>query len=72
MPRRSGKLELLDELLDTVVAEDEGTLVFTQYTQMGTLLERHFADRGVRARYLHGATPVPPARAACGRPHELQ
>ncbi|WP_435211472.1 SNF2-related protein [Streptomyces sp. bgisy034] len=59
LPGRSGKLELLDELLDTVVAEDEGALVFTQYTQMGRLLERHLADRGVRARYLHGATPVP-------------
>ncbi|MED7825573.1 DEAD/DEAH box helicase [Streptomyces chiangmaiensis] len=59
LPGRSGKLELLDELLDTVVAENEGALVFTQYTQMGRLLERHFADRGVRARYLHGATPVP-------------
>ncbi|MEU5306840.1 DEAD/DEAH box helicase [Streptomyces noursei] len=59
LPGRSGKLELLDELLDTVVAEGESALVFTQYTQMGRLLERHFADRGVRARYLHGATPVP-------------
>ncbi|MEW2308023.1 DEAD/DEAH box helicase [Streptomyces sp. NPDC006864] len=59
LPGRSGKLELLDELLDTVVAEGEGALVFTQYTQMGRLLERHFTDRGVRARYLHGATPVP-------------
>ncbi|MHB6909470.1 DEAD/DEAH box helicase [Streptomyces sp. DB-54] len=59
LPSRSGKLDLLDELLDTVVAEDEGALVFTQYTQMGRLLERHFADRGIRARYLHGATPVP-------------
>ncbi|GAA2243025.1 helicase [Streptomyces ruber] len=59
LPGRSGKLELLDELLDTVVAEEEGALVFTQYTQMGRLLEQHFADRGVRARYLHGATPVP-------------
>ncbi|MFD7714118.1 SNF2-related protein [Streptomyces sp. NPDC059786] len=58
LPGRSGKLELLDELLDTVVAEEEGALVFTQYTQMGRLLERHLADRGVRARYLHGATPV--------------
>ncbi|WP_405784226.1 DEAD/DEAH box helicase [Streptomyces sp. NBC_01378] len=59
LPSRSGKLDLLDELLDTLVAEDEGALVFTQYTQMGRLLERHFADRGIRARYLHGATPVP-------------
>ncbi|MEU8976183.1 DEAD/DEAH box helicase [Streptomyces monashensis] len=59
LPGRSGKLELIDELLDTVVAEGQSALVFTQYTQMGRLLERHFADRGVRARYLHGATPVP-------------
>ncbi|WMX48897.1 DEAD/DEAH box helicase [Streptomyces roseicoloratus] len=59
LPGRSGKLALLDELLDTVVAEGESALVFTQYTQMGKLLERHFADRGVRVRYLHGATPVP-------------
>ncbi|MEU6010416.1 DEAD/DEAH box helicase [Streptomyces sp. NPDC047453] len=59
LPGRSGKLELLDELLGTVVAEGEGALVFTQYTQMGKLLERHLADRGVRARYLHGATAVP-------------
>ncbi|WP_127359989.1 DEAD/DEAH box helicase [Actinacidiphila soli] len=58
LPGRSGKLELLDELLQTIVAEGESTLVFTQYTQMGRLLERHFADRGLRARYLHGATPV--------------
>ncbi|PNE42846.1 helicase SNF2 [Streptomyces noursei] len=59
LPSRSGKLDLLDELLDTVVAEDEGALVFTQYTHMGKLLQRHFADRGIRAHYLHGATPVP-------------
>ncbi|WP_432043680.1 DEAD/DEAH box helicase [Streptomyces cadmiisoli] len=59
LPGRSGKLELVDELLDTMVAEGEGALVFTQYTQMGRLLERHLADRGVHARYLHGATPVP-------------
>ncbi|MER6070936.1 DEAD/DEAH box helicase [Streptomyces sp. NPDC001817] len=58
LPDRSGKLELLDELLDTVVAEDESALVFTQYTQMGKLLQQHFEGRGIRARYLHGATPV--------------
>ncbi|MFM9449116.1 DEAD/DEAH box helicase [Streptomyces acidiscabies] len=59
LPGRSGKLELLDELLPSIVAGGESALVFTQYTQMGKLLERHFADRGVRARYLHGATTVP-------------
>ncbi|MCG8918845.1 DEAD/DEAH box helicase [Actinokineospora sp. PR83] len=56
---RSGKLELLDELLGTILAEDGAVLVFTQYVQMGRLLERHLRDRGVRTGFLHGGTPVP-------------
>ncbi|WP_093783284.1 DEAD/DEAH box helicase [Actinacidiphila guanduensis] len=55
---RSGKLELLDELLDTVLAEDGSTLVFTQYVTMGRLIERHLADRGVPTLFLHGGTAV--------------
>ncbi|MFD7446735.1 DEAD/DEAH box helicase [Streptomyces sp. NPDC059909] len=55
---RSGKLELLDELLDTIVAEDGSVLVFTQYVEMGRLLERHLAARGTAAQFLHGGTPV--------------
>ncbi|MER7489590.1 DEAD/DEAH box helicase [Streptomyces sp. NPDC126497] len=55
---RSGKLELLDELLDTVLAEEAGVLVFTQYVRMARLLERHLAARGVPAQFLHGGTPV--------------
>ncbi|MEB8341150.1 DEAD/DEAH box helicase [Streptomyces endophyticus] len=55
---RSGKLELLDELLDTILAEDAGVLVFTQYVQMARLLERHLAARGVPVMFLHGGTPV--------------
>ncbi|KAB7845549.1 DEAD/DEAH box helicase [Streptomyces mobaraensis] len=55
---RSGKLELLDGLLDTALAEDASVLVFTQYVRMARLLERHLADRGVPARLLHGGTPV--------------
>ncbi|WP_019891403.1 DEAD/DEAH box helicase [Streptomyces purpureus] len=55
---RSGKLELLDELLDTILAEEASVLVFTQYVQMARLLERHLADRGVRTQFLHGGTPV--------------
>ncbi|MFE7776402.1 DEAD/DEAH box helicase [Streptomyces sp. NPDC057445] len=58
VPGRSGKLELLDELLDTIIAEDAGVLVFTQYVQMARLLERHLAARGVRTQLLHGGTPV--------------
>jgi SNF2 family DNA or RNA helicase len=55
---RSGKLELLDELLATIVAEDGAVLVFTQYVAMARLLERHLADRGIGTQLLHGGTPV--------------
>ncbi|MGP3977630.1 DEAD/DEAH box helicase [Streptomyces sp. 8N114] len=55
---RSGKLELLDELLDTLLAEQASVLVFTQYVQMAHLLERHLAARGVPTQCLHGGTPV--------------
>jgi superfamily II DNA or RNA helicase len=55
---RSGKLELLDELLETIVAEDGAVLVFTQYVAMARLLERHLAERGIGTQLLHGGTPV--------------
>ncbi|MFF8368098.1 DEAD/DEAH box helicase [Streptomyces lydicus] len=55
---RSGKLELLDELLDTILAEGGATLVFTQYVGMARLLEKHLAARGIPTQLLHGGTPV--------------
>ncbi|WP_329162869.1 DEAD/DEAH box helicase [Streptomyces anulatus] len=55
---RSGKVELLDELLDTILAERGSVLVFTQYVQMARLLEAHLAARGVDTQFLHGGTPV--------------
>ncbi|WP_053724878.1 DEAD/DEAH box helicase [Streptomyces sp. WM6378] len=55
---RSGKLELLDELLDTILAEDGSVLVFTQYVSMARLIEEHLAARGVPTLFLHGGTPV--------------
>lgn len=55
---RSGKLELLDELLDVILAEDDAVLVFTQYVEMARLIERHLQQRGVQAQLLHGGTPV--------------
>ncbi|MGW6783272.1 DEAD/DEAH box helicase [Streptomyces sp. NPDC054987] len=56
---RSGKLELLDELLDTIVAEGGSVLVFTQYVTMARLIERHLSARGIATQLLHGGTPVP-------------
>jgi SNF2 family DNA or RNA helicase len=55
---KSGKLDLLDELLETITAEDEHALVFTQYAQMGKLLAAHLAHRGIGSEFLHGKTPV--------------
>ncbi|MFD3804470.1 DEAD/DEAH box helicase [Streptomyces sp. NPDC058619] len=56
---RSGKLDLLDELLDTILAEGGYVLVFTQYVAMARILEKHLAGRGIAAQLLHGGTPVP-------------
>ncbi|MFF5443745.1 DEAD/DEAH box helicase [Streptomyces sp. NPDC012888] len=58
IPHRSGKLALLDELLDTILAEGGAALVFTQYVTMARILERHLAGRGVPVQLLHGGTPV--------------
>ncbi|WP_406707991.1 DEAD/DEAH box helicase [Streptomyces halobius] len=55
---RSGKLDLLDELIDTITAEGESVLVFTQYKQMAALLEKHLAERGIPTLFLHGGIPV--------------
>ncbi|HEY0888489.1 MAG TPA: DEAD/DEAH box helicase [Nocardioides sp.] len=56
---RSQKLDVLDEVLDTVVAEGGSALVFTQYVAMARLLERHWAARNIAHQFLHGGTPVP-------------
>ncbi len=55
---RSEKLELLDELIGTVLSEDGAVLVFTQYVAMARLLERHLTAAGVPHQFLHGGTPV--------------
>ncbi|WP_449347325.1 SNF2-related protein [Streptomyces xanthochromogenes] len=55
---RSGKLALLDELVDTILSEDGSVLVFTQYVAMARLLSGHLTARGVPTQLLHGGTPV--------------
>ena len=54
---RSEKLDLLDELLGTALAEDSSVLVFTQYVAMARLIEDHLARAG-------DPPPVPPRRYA--------
>ncbi|MCB0870531.1 MAG: DEAD/DEAH box helicase [Solirubrobacterales bacterium] len=58
LDERSGKLELLDELLDTILSEESSVLVFTQYVAMAKLLARHLDERGIAAMLLHGGTAV--------------
>jgi hypothetical protein len=55
---RSGKLAAFDELADVILAGGESMLVFTQYTQMATLLQQHLDSRGIRSLFLHGGVPV--------------
>lgn len=55
---RSGKLERLCEMLEEVLSVNDHALVFTQYAQMGGLLQRHLESRfGREVLYLHGGTP---------------
>ncbi|MFC0626418.1 DEAD/DEAH box helicase [Kribbella deserti] len=58
LPRRSGKLAALDELLDVILAEGESVLIFSQYVEMCRLIEQHLASRGVPTLFLHGGVGV--------------
>jgi SNF2-related domain/SNF2 Helicase protein/Helicase conserved C-terminal domain len=54
---RSGKLARLGELLEEVLAEGDRALVFTQFAEMGGLLQVHLEERfGREALFLHGGT----------------
>ncbi len=64
---RSEKLDLLDELIATVLAEGGAMLVFTQYVAMGRLLESHLNRAGVPHQFLHGGTPVREREAMVAR-----
>jgi superfamily II DNA or RNA helicase len=58
LAERSGKLELFDELLGTMIAGGASVLVFTQYVRMARLLQDHLTARGTGSLLLHGGTPV--------------
>jgi non-specific serine/threonine protein kinase len=52
---RSGKLTRLVDILGEAIAEGDRSLVFTQFTEMGGLLERHLRQRlGCEVLWLHG------------------
>jgi superfamily II DNA or RNA helicase len=55
---RSGKLGVLEELMETVVLSGDAALIFTGYVSMGRLIQAHLAALGIRAAFLHGGVPV--------------
>jgi SNF2 family DNA or RNA helicase len=59
LDNRSGKCERLVEMLEEVIGEGDAALIFTQYREMGHLLEKILADRlGCGLQFLHGGTPA--------------
>lgn len=58
IPGRSGKLERLTEILEEILAGGERALIFTQFTEMGGMLQRHLQDTfGREVLFLHGSVP---------------
>ena len=56
---RSGKLTRLTEMLEELLAEGDRALVFTQYAEMGKLIQRHLREfLSVDVLFLHGAVPA--------------
>ena len=55
---RSGKLDLLTEMLEEALEEGDRCLVFTQFKEMGSLLKTHVEERmGGTVLFLHGSVP---------------
>jgi len=55
---RSGKLARLCEMLEEILDSGERALVFTQYAEMGGLLQAHLAKTfGREVLFLHGGVP---------------
>ena len=55
---RSGKLTRFDELIADLLDAGEQALVFTQFREMGLLLQRHLQERFVLPTpFLHGGVP---------------
>jgi SNF2 family DNA or RNA helicase len=59
LPGRSGKLARLAEMLEEVLEAGDRALLFTQFTTMGALIQRHLQETfGQEVLYLHGGVPA--------------
>ena len=52
---RSGKLDRLQDMLEEIIAVGDRALIFSQFAEMGSILQRHIQDTfGKEALFLHG------------------
>ncbi|MEK8070900.1 DEAD/DEAH box helicase [Rhodococcoides navarretei] len=52
---RSGKIGLVEDMLDSILGDNEKALLFTQFREFGELVAPYFADRfGTAVPFLHG------------------
>ncbi|MBP7694058.1 MAG: DEAD/DEAH box helicase [Anaerolineales bacterium] len=58
LKHRSGKLNRLTEMLEQAMAEEDRVLIFTQYAEMGHLLQEYLSEAFGPTLYLHGGTPA--------------
>jgi SNF2 family DNA or RNA helicase len=57
LPARSGKLNRLSEMLEEALSVGDRALVFTQFAEMGHMLQDHLRSLfGAEVLYLHGGT----------------
>jgi SNF2 family DNA or RNA helicase len=58
IPRRSGKLARLTEMVEEMIEVGDQVLVFTQFAEMGEILQRYLQETfGREVLYLHGGVP---------------
>ncbi|MFK7739473.1 MAG: DEAD/DEAH box helicase [Planctomycetota bacterium] len=55
LPSRSGKMDLMAEMIEESMEEGDRSLIFTQFKEMGSLLKTHFENvYGQQVLFLHG------------------
>lgn len=58
-PEYSGKMQQLFGILDELFEADRKVLIFTQFRQMGTLLQKWLEEKyGKKPHFIHGGLPV--------------
>jgi SNF2 family DNA or RNA helicase len=58
IPGRSGKLTRLTEMVEEMVEVADRALIFTQFSEMGAILQRYLQETfGREVLFLHGGTP---------------